>query len=153
MWCSIGTGEARVWLFPSVGTNMLPQIVFGGSTIAAVWAGERLFTCVGSNVFCHVVFPNSRVHTEGTEVHLADASLPHIARTITIHSHLLAMPSFIKHILQKIFMPLFTLIIWLKKDMMLQRWSVMVNSITDLYNFDKFSKLSKLISVRLNAKQ
>lgn len=115
MWRSIGTAEARVRLFPCVGANMLPQIVFGGSAVAAVWAGERLFTGVRSNVFCHVVFPNGRVHTEGTEVHLADDSLPHIARTITIHSHLLAMPGFIKHIRQDNVMLLPTLVTQLQK--------------------------------------
>lgn len=115
MWCSIGAAVARVRLFPRVGANVLPQIVFGSSTVAAVWAGEWLFTSVCSNVFCHVVFPNSRVHTEGTEMHLADDSLPHIARTITIHSHLLAMPGFIKHIHQDIIVLLCTLVTQLQK--------------------------------------
>lgn len=107
MRCPVGTAEARVRLFACMSTNMLPQIIFGGSTVAAVRAGKRLFTCVSSNVFCHVVFPKSRIHTEGTLVHLADSSSLHIARTITIHPHLLAMPSLIKHILQVITMLLF----------------------------------------------
>ena len=94
---------------------MLPQIVFGGSTVAAVRTGKRLFTCVSSNVFCHVVFPKGRIHTEGTEMHLADGSSLHIARAITIQPHLLAMPSLIKHILKEITMFLFRLFKYIMK--------------------------------------